>query len=106
MVLSEHARECLRGHDAPLLIDQDGRAFVDYLAPAFDDATIDIDACLSRHRGTIAARLKRHRSDSRRWDKYRWTADYHNMVCQRKRPDSPKLLIDVGSNDRRFTRFA
>jgi hypothetical protein len=105
VVLSEHAAECLRGHDAPLLVDQDGRAFIDYLAPAFENAAIDIDALLRRHRNVIARRLDEHRADSHLWDKYRWVAEYHNTVCARRRPDSPKLLIDVGRSDKRFGRF-
>jgi len=106
VVLSEHAANCLRGHDAPLLVDQDGRAFVDYLAPAFDDVFVDIDLLLRRHRGVIAKRLQQHRSDSRKWGKYRWVADYHNTICARRRPDSPRLLIDVGATDRRFAEFS
>jgi hypothetical protein len=105
VVVSDYAAECIRGHDAPLLTDQDGRAFIDYLAPAFDDASIDIDALLRRHRNVIARNLDRHRADSRLWNKYRWTADYHNMVCLRRRPDSPKLLIDIDRTDKRFGRF-
>jgi hypothetical protein len=106
VVFSGHAADCLRGHDAPLLVDQDGRAFIDYLAPAFDDASIEIDSLLRRHRGVIAKRLDLHRSDSRKWSKYRWVADYHNTVCRRRRPDSPKLLIDIGASDRRFAKFS
>lgn len=106
VVLSEHAADCLRDYDAPLLTDQDGRAFIDYLAPAFDNAAIDIDALLRRHRNAIAKNLESHRGDSRLWNKYRWTADYHNMVCERRRQDSPKLLIDVRRSDKRFTKFS
>lgn len=106
VVLSEHAADCLRGHDAPLLVDQDGRAFIDYLAPAFDDVYVDIDALLRKHRRVIARRLDLYRSDSRKWNKYRWAADYHNTICSRRRPESPKLLIDVGASDRRFAKFA
>jgi hypothetical protein len=106
VVLSEHAAEYLEGHDAPLLIDQDGRAFIDYLAPAFDDASIDIDTQLRKHRSVIAQRLKQHRSESGLWEKYRWAADYHNDFCRRKRRESPKLLIDVGASDKRFSKFS
>jgi len=106
VVLSAHATQCLEGHDAPLLIDQDGRAFIDYLAPAFDNASIDIDSLLRKHRNVIAKHLERHRSDSRQWNKYRWSADYHNMVCERRRPKSPKLLIDVRASDKRFTELS
>lgn len=106
VVLSDHAADCLHGHDAPLLVDQDGRAFIDYLAPAFDDGSIDIDSLLRRHRGVVSKRLERHRSDSRKWSKFRWVADYHNTVCRRRRPDSPKLLIDIGASDRRFAKFS
>jgi hypothetical protein len=106
VVLSDHAADCLRDCDAPLLLDQDGRAFIDYLAPAFDDSSIDIDALLRNHRRVIARRLDHYRSDSRKWSKYRWVADYHNAICARRRPESPKLLIDVGASDRRFAKFS
>jgi hypothetical protein len=106
VVLSDAAADCLRGHDVPLLIDQDGRAFIDYLAPAFDDAAVEIDTVLRKHRDVIAGKLRRHRSDSRRWSKYRWSAEYHNRVCERRRPDSPKLTIDIRASDKRFSKFS
>jgi hypothetical protein len=105
VVLSAHATECLRGQDVPLMVDQDGRSFVDYLAPAFDDTTVDVDRVLDAHRRVVAGKLRRHHADSRRWDKYRWVAEYHNAVCRQRRPDSAKLLIDVGRTDKRFGRF-
>lgn len=105
VVLSDHATECVRGHDVPLMVDQDGRSFVDYLDPAFADTTVDVDRVLDVHRKVVAAKLRRYREDSRRWDKYRWVAEYHNAVCEKRRPESPKLLIDVGRTDKRFGKF-
>jgi hypothetical protein len=105
VVLSSHASECVKGHDVPLMLDQDGRPFVNYLAPAFDDMTVDVDRVLDAHRLVVSRKLRRFRDDSRRWDKYRWVAEFHNAVCASRRPESPKLLIDVERTDKRFGTF-
>jgi hypothetical protein len=105
VVLSDHATKCVKGHDVPLMVDSDGRAFVDYLAPAFDDTTVDVDRVLDSHRKVVGGKLRRYREDSHRWSKYRWVAEYHNAVCGQRRPESPKLLIDVGRTDKRFGKF-
>jgi hypothetical protein len=62
-----------------LLHDADGHTFINYLAVLFDDTDDPTDG-LRRHRDVVAARLDAHRDHKRRWEKYRWVAEYHNCV--------------------------
>jgi hypothetical protein len=93
VVLNEEAREILRNDlgaysgAAPsiqsrlLLVDQDGVAFIDYLDFVLDE--VDPDAGLRIHRKAIEDKLAEHIGDRRKWEKYRWVADYHNQFCRR-----------------------
>lgn len=58
--------------------DGDGEVFVNYLALAFDDP--DSDETFAAHRDQIVDQLHRHRTEKPIWEKYRWTAEYHNAV--------------------------
>lgn len=62
-----------------LLCDEDGHTFIDYLGVIFDRAD-PVDPPLLAHRERLVARLAGHRADRRRWEKYRWVAEYHNHV--------------------------
>lgn len=72
--------------DAPrslLLRDGDGHAFVNYLAPIFDDLVTDPIEPLTHHRDLVAGHLNTQREHKRRWEKYRWVAEYHNDVVNK-----------------------
>jgi hypothetical protein len=60
---------------------------------------------LGRHRDTIRERLELHREDPRKWDKYRWVAEYHDAFCSRWLPDEEHLLVPAPSR-RVFTTLA
>jgi hypothetical protein len=44
------------------------------------DEPYDADPLLAIHRERVLDGLSQHRADKRRWEKYRWVADYHNCV--------------------------
>lgn len=72
--------------EAPVLVDEDGVAFVDYLTGAFQaDPEIELPVRLHAHRDVVADLLKKHMTDFSRWSKYRWVAEYHNAVCATQR---------------------
>jgi hypothetical protein len=67
---------------APVLVDEDGIPFVDYLTGAFQaDPEIELPEKLRAHREVVVDRLKQQRTHFRRWSKYRWVAEYHNATC-------------------------
>lgn len=90
--------------NALLLVDQDGTVFIDYLELLFDEPD-DPRPGLEAHRDAVTTELKTHRNHSRNWDKYRWVADYHNAVCERRLPGETHLTIDTSGMDRRFSAF-
>lgn len=63
---------------AMLLRDADGQVFINYLGLVLDDPLEDPLVALTTHREAIRKRLELHRSDKPVWEKYRWTAEYHN----------------------------
>jgi len=63
-----------------LLVDQDERPFVNYLSLLLDDLDDPLVA-LAEHRDVVVGELDATHNDSRRWEKYRWVADYHNAFC-------------------------
>lgn len=100
-----------------LLRDGDGHAFVNYLAPIFDDPATNPIEPLTGHRDLIVGHLNVQRDHKRRWEKYRWVAEYHNDVVRKavqcgllgrdgqplREPD--ELLIPAESMTWRFDPF-
>ncbi|HTA12973.1 MAG TPA: hypothetical protein VK765_06080 [Solirubrobacteraceae bacterium] len=87
IVLSKSAEAALRS-DGPtksplaeslILRDDDGHSFVNYLGLLLDEP-YDVGALFALHQDRVLDGLTRYRSDRRRWNKYRWVADYHNHV--------------------------
>jgi hypothetical protein len=95
---------------APVLVDEDGVPFVDYLTGAFQaDPEIDLPEKLHTHRRVVVERLKQQRTHFRRWSKYRWVAEYHNATCFTFREvlkghgGFEAFLVDSIHTKRRFT---
>jgi hypothetical protein len=113
VILTQEAREALEEdlshyknpEDAPqvdlLVVDQDGIVFIDYLRMLFDE--IDPVEELEWHRTVVEEKLRAHRNDSRKWDKYRWVAEYHNHFCERRIKAGP--LIPGGETAMQLEQF-
>ncbi len=113
VILTKEAREVLEDdlshyenpEDAPqadlLVVDQDGVVFIDYLRMLFDE--IDPVEELERHRAVVEEKLRAHRGESRKWDKYRWVAEYHNHFCERRMEAGP--LIPEGETAMQLKQF-
>lgn len=82
-----------------------GHAFINYLGLLFDEPD-DPSPALELHRDTVVARLHEHRADTRRWEKYRWVAEYHNAVVVRRLPGEDRLLVPTDEMTWRFESFA
>lgn len=84
--------------EVPVLVDEDGVAFVDYLGGAFqNDPESNMPELLRLHRNVVSAKLKQNLTNFHRWSKYRWVAEYHNGICLTYRH-----LLDVGEGYRSF----
>jgi hypothetical protein len=78
--------------EVPVLVDEDGVAFVDYLGGAFlSDPEIVVPDLLWRHREVVSSKLEENVTIFDRWSKYRWVAEYHNAICL-----TNKELLDHG----------
>ncbi len=101
IVLSPGAVETLRRGRAesidrePILIDEDGLAFVDYLEALYEDPGVTARSNLDRHRRVIEKNLERHATDMRRWRKHRWVAEYHNDFVHRRAKELAENRVDV-----------
>lgn len=72
--------------EVPVLVDEDGVAFVDYLGGAFqNDPESVLPKLLRRHKKVVSAKLKQNLTHFHRWSKYRWVAEYHNATCLENR---------------------
>lgn len=98
--------------EAPVLVDEDGTTFVDYLNGAFDnDLAIDLSSKLEEHRKVVATQLGEHATNHNHWAKYRWIAEYHNAICRNRelllsKSGLSDLLIDSIHGRRRFESLA
>lgn len=85
-------------------VEQDGTVFIDYLDILIDDPS-DPVPFLEIHRDMVRTQLAATRRDARKWDKYRWVADYHDSYCRVELPAVPDLLIASDNRERHFERF-
>jgi hypothetical protein len=109
IVLADAAVECLRGapeaQEASLLLcDADGRSFVDYLSRLFDEPA-DPRPRLRAHRKAVVDKLVLHAGERRRWEKYRWVAEYHNAVTADRLPREARLRIAPQHLGSKFQSF-
>jgi hypothetical protein len=94
---------------APVLVDEDGILFVDYLAGAFQaDPGIDLPGKLRLHREVVVGQLERQATSFLRWSKHRWVAEYHNATCHTYRDllqghgGFETFLVDLIHTKRKF----
>ncbi|MBY6438146.1 hypothetical protein HQ602_17365 [Rhodococcus kroppenstedtii] len=82
--------------NSTLMIDADGKGFVNYLdtaeAAEAEDEGLAVDH-LTAHRDVVAAALLKHSGAPRIREKYVWLAHYHNHFCITHRPDVTELQI-------------
>lgn len=78
-----------------LLIDEDKRWIVNYLASVWPDRTEPpLFNWLEKHRDVVAEKLQTFANDSHVLSKYQWAAKYHNYFCQHL-PGGEDYLLDV-----------
>lgn len=85
-----------------ILIDSDGQWFLNYLNTIFKyykECNNEYEfeklkyALLLRHKQKIEELLALHKNNIRVWDKYVWTANYHNCFCDLYFPEEKDLKI-------------
>jgi hypothetical protein len=102
IVLSPSAVEALRKgrgesiEREPLLVDEDGLAFVDYLGLLYTDPQVTARKTLGNHQRVVTRNLERHATDMHRWRKHRWVAEYHNDFLRRSEEELTSNKVDVG----------
>lgn len=104
IILSPAATEALRAArggevffgEPPVLVDEDGLAFIDYLGGALQiDPEFDLPEKLHRHKAVVSKELDEQATNFPRWSKHRWVAEYHNATCLTYRD----LLAEHGGID-------
>jgi len=71
-------------HYRHLLLDSDGKVYLDYLNEAFSgfpDCGIFLEL-IDRHKLEIAKKLDEHKTDISLRSKFEWAACYHNFTCR------------------------
>jgi len=86
--------------DSLLLVDGDGRLFVNYLmAIPYVEVPAEVQSGLHRHAGVITAGLDSCRPHSVIHKKYAWMAEYHNFV-QTTCFSEVEVRVEEGEKDR------
>lgn len=110
---AEHfQREAMADYELPeaapqsslLICDDDGWTFVNYLGALFDEPD-DPRGSLVRHQQVVSAKLREFATDRRRFEKYRWVAEYHNEIVAVQLPGEPELQVDPELIRWRFRPF-
>jgi hypothetical protein len=113
IVLSQEAIHCMRDamkggeleEEPPFLMrEQDGTVFIDYLDVISDDIE-DPAVGLRMHKEMVEGELAKHLDDARRWEKYRWVAEYHNAYIEAEHPKASTLLLDSADSIRTYSRI-
>lgn len=92
-------------HFFHILRDEDDQHFINYLSDIIsDDGYYLVDyALLSQHKKIIESRLQQHKGELKIYEKYLWTAQYHNYFCKTFVSQCPNhYLISTNSPDRNF----
>jgi hypothetical protein len=82
-----------------LAVDHDGVVFINYLGIARDIGAMNVLDDLRTHRGHLAERLGRHRTDDRIRAKLGWAADYHDRFCRALGDDVVPDGLLLGGSD-------
>jgi hypothetical protein len=85
----------------PLLCDNDGRLFVDYMRVLLEDPKSPISA-LERYREIVMRQLREHRAKREIWEKYRWVGEYHNQKLESQPDNIAALRVPADLITRRF----
>lgn len=103
IVLSPNATETLR-HELgtrverePILIDEDGLAFVNYLQAIYDEPTSPRPVNLAKHGKVLLESLTKNLSSIHRWRKYRWVAEYHDDFVQKREQELEESGVDLAT---------
>jgi hypothetical protein len=96
----QHLRYYGKVSNAPqsgdLLIDEDGKWFVNYLSDLWPDRTEPpIFEWLESHATAVSERLVRFKGSPKILSKYVWAARYHNYFCEHL-PGGNGYLLDIG----------
>ncbi|MBI5120362.1 MAG: hypothetical protein HZA67_05115 [Rhodospirillales bacterium] len=90
-----------------LLRDADERLFLNYM-----DCLLIAEAEqepmyyeIEKHRDITIQRLREHANNSAIFEKYAWTARYHNFFCSEYRDFGAEYLIPLSELDRPFSRL-
>lgn len=90
-----------------LLVDGDGRIFLNYLSSLLDwDDERAVRQALRRHRDAISDQLSSTSQPPTVLQKYRWLAEYHNYVCDEFFPglSDCKIQDELPESDARMPR--
>lgn len=91
--------------NSQLLVDGDGRVFVDYLDALTDSPDAkQVRAGVAKHRDQVEAALVKFNEPGRIREKYRWAAEYHNYVCDRWTLAAKYRVTGLTSTEALYTR--
>lgn len=82
--LRYYGKQTWAPHNRDLLLDADGKMFVNYLDAiliAEDEVGPFFDQ-LEAHKQIVELRLKEYKNQPLKWSKYLWAANYHNTFCE------------------------
>lgn len=97
--LRSYATVGISPHNFVLLVDVDGAVFINYLAPAICDDLV-YEEGLQKHKEMVVEKLDATKAETDVYEKYVWTARYHNYFCRTFLTNAENLLIEV--DDREF----
>lgn len=91
--------------NSQLLVDGDGRVFVDYLGALTESLDAkQVRAGVAEHRDQVEAALVKLNEPGRIREKYRWAAEYHNYVCDRWALAAKYRVTGLTSTEALYTR--
>jgi hypothetical protein len=84
------------------LKDIDGLYFVNYLQIIIDRYDcVEVLKILTKHKDVIVKNLTQHTHNYKLWNKYAWSANYHNYFCDNFLENCPNIVvgnIKIGGN--------
>ncbi len=78
-----------------ILIDEDGLMYLSYLDLVREMNESDMyNTIIDNHRTVIERKLSKFKSDQKIWNKYSWSANYHNYICDNYEQLSKEQIIN------------